>query len=94
NLISEERKFLLGELEKIRGLKVFPGDANFILIDVRQSGLTAAQLKERMLRHGILLRDCSSFRGLDSYYVRVSVRTREENEKFLASLKEVMGVSD
>lgn len=90
-LISEERKFLLGELEKIKGLKVFPTDVNFILMNIRQFGLTAAQLKERMLSHGILLRDCSSFRGLDEYYFRVSVRTREENEKLLASLREVLG---
>lgn len=92
-LVDEERKFLLGELEKIKGLKVFPTDANFILMNIRQFGLTAAQLKEKMLSHGILLRNCSSFRGLNEYYVRVSVRTREENEKFLASLKEVLGVS-
>ncbi|MHA1632018.1 MAG: threonine-phosphate decarboxylase CobD [Candidatus Freyarchaeota archaeon] len=92
-LISEERKFLLSELEKIGGLKVFPTDTNFIFIDVRQSGLTAPQLKERMLLHGILLRDCSSFIGLDEHYVRVSVRTRRDNEKLLASLKEVIGVS-
>jgi threonine-phosphate decarboxylase len=92
-LISEERKFLLSELKKIRCLKVFPADANFIFMDIRQSGLTAPQLRERMLLHGILIRDCSSFRGLDEYYVRVSVRTREENEKLLASLKDIVGVS-
>lgn len=93
-LISEERKFLLSELGKIKGLKAFPTEANFILIDIRQTGLTAAQLKERMLTRGILIRDCSSFRGLDAYYIRVSVRTREENDKLLASLREVLGVSN
>jgi len=90
-LINEERKFLLSELSKIRGLKVFPTDANFILMDIRQFGLTAAQLKDKMLSHGILVRDCSSFRGLDEYYVRVSIRTRQENEKLLANLKEALG---
>ncbi|MEM2439951.1 MAG: aminotransferase class I/II-fold pyridoxal phosphate-dependent enzyme, partial [Candidatus Bathyarchaeia archaeon] len=90
-LISEERKFLLNELGKIKGLKVFPTDANFILMDIRRFGLTAVQLKEKMLLRGILVRDCSTFRGLDEYYVRVSIRTRRENEKLLASLKETLG---
>ncbi|MEM1539645.1 MAG: threonine-phosphate decarboxylase CobD [Candidatus Bathyarchaeia archaeon] len=89
-LVSEERTFLLDKLRKIRGLEVFPSDVNFILMNTRQLGLTAKQLKERMLTRGILLRDCSSFRGLDKYYVRVSVRTRWENEKFLASLKDIL----
>jgi threonine-phosphate decarboxylase len=91
-LINHEREFLLSELKRIKGLKVFPTDANFILIDIRQLGITAAQLKERMLLYGLLLRDCSSFRGLDEYYVRVSVRTREENERLLMSLKEILSI--
>lgn len=89
-LINEERKFLLSALEGIDGIKVFPTDANFILMDVRGLKLTAAQLKERLLSQGILIRDCSSFRGLDEYYVRVSVRKREDNEKLLASLRRIM----
>jgi threonine-phosphate decarboxylase len=90
-LIRDERAFLLNELRRIRGLRVFPGHANFILIDVRQTGFTAAQLKEKMLEHGILIRDCSSFKGLDGYYIRIAIRTRHENEKMLAALKKVIG---
>jgi threonine-phosphate decarboxylase len=92
-LIETERKFLLSELCKIKGFKIFPADANFILVNIRQTGLTAPQLKERMLEHGILIRDCSSFKGLDEYYIRVAVRTREENEKLIATLKKVVGAS-
>jgi threonine-phosphate decarboxylase len=92
-LIREEREFLLNELKKIHGLKVFPAYANFIFIDIRQTGLTSTQLKEKMLKHGILIRDCSSFRGLDEYYIRVSVRTRRENERLLEALKSIIGNS-
>jgi threonine-phosphate decarboxylase len=92
-LIREEREFLLDELKRIHGLRVFPAHANFILIDIRQTGFTAAQLKEEMLKHGILIRDCSSFKGLDEYYIRVAVRTRHENERLLAALRSVIGDS-
>jgi len=89
-LIKDEKAFLLRELRGIRGFKVYPAHANFILINIRDSGFTAAELKERLLKYGILIRDCSSFRGLDEYYIRVAVRTRWENEKFIKSLKDIL----
>jgi histidinol-phosphate aminotransferase len=92
-LIREERKFLLENLSKIRGLKVFPSHANFILIDVRETGFTSIQLKDEMLKRGILIRDCSSFKGLDEYYIRIAVRTRYENERLLTALRNIINSS-
>jgi len=90
-LIKHEKAFLMRELMQIKVFKVFPADANFIFVDIRQSGYTAAQLKEKMLRDGVLIRDCSSFRGLDEYYIRIAVKTREENEKLLETLRKTVG---
>jgi histidinol-phosphate/aromatic aminotransferase/cobyric acid decarboxylase-like protein len=42
------------------------------------------------LEYGVLIRDCSSFRGIDEYYVRVAVKTRRENEKLLEALKKTL----
>jgi len=74
-------------LEKFKGFKVFPADANFFFIDIRKSGLTAAELKAKLLHEGILIRDCTSFRGIDGYFVRVAVKTRIENERLIEVLK-------
>jgi histidinol-phosphate/aromatic aminotransferase/cobyric acid decarboxylase-like protein len=70
---------------------VYPADANFFFIDIRQSGFTAAQLKEKLLEYGVLIRDCTSFAGIDEYYVRVAVKTRRENEKLLEAVKKILG---
>jgi L-threonine-O-3-phosphate decarboxylase len=86
-LIKNEKAFLSTELEKIKSFKVFPPDANFFFIDIRKSGLTAAELKNKLLRQGILIRDCTSFRGLDEYFIRVAVKTRVENERLIEALK-------
>jgi histidinol-phosphate aminotransferase len=59
-------------------------------LDIRNSGFSAAQLRERMLKQGILVRDCSSFQGLDGFYVRVAVRTREENKRLVAVFREIL----
>jgi threonine-phosphate decarboxylase len=90
-LIRAERAYLTRELKRINSFKPYPADANFIFVDIRESGFTSAQLKEKMLEEGILIRDCRSFRGLDDYYIRVAVKTREENERLLEALAKVVG---
>lgn len=90
-VVKAERKFLQNELTKLKGFKVYPADANYFFLDVRGSGFSAAQLREQILRRGLLIRDCSSFHGLDGFYVRVAVRTHAENERLLMAFREVLG---
>jgi threonine-phosphate decarboxylase len=89
-VVKTEKSFLRHELARIKGFKVFPADTNFILIDVRKSGLTASALRTKMIKHGVLVRDCSSFTGLDGFYVRVAVKTRKENKKLLDAFRKVL----
>ncbi len=90
-LVRVERVYLNRKLNEINSLRLYPADANFIFINIKQSGFTAAQLKEKLLKYGILIRDCSSFRGLDEYHIRIAVKTRKENERLLEALTEVVG---
>jgi threonine-phosphate decarboxylase len=89
-VVRTERKFLNDELSHVEGFRVFPANSNFIFLDIRESGCTAARLREKMVKYGILVRDCSSFAGLDAYYVRVAVRTRQENERLLEAFRKVL----
>jgi L-threonine-O-3-phosphate decarboxylase len=89
-LVKEEKAFLMKELERFGMLKVYPADANFFLIDIRNCGFTSTQLKEKLLSHGVLIRDCSSFVGLDGYYIRVAVKKHHENEKLIEALKKTL----
>jgi L-threonine-O-3-phosphate decarboxylase len=89
-IVRAEKNFLRDELSQIEGFRVVPPDTNFILVDVRQSGWKASRLRENMIKHGILIRDCSSFIGLDEFYIRVAIRTREENEKLLNAFRKVL----
>jgi threonine-phosphate decarboxylase len=89
-LIEEEREFLMNGLSQIKGLNVVPSDANFFLINIKKTGLKAKELKSKLLNFGILIRDCDSFKGLDEYYIRVAIRTRNENEYLIEALKKVI----
>jgi len=86
-LIKKEKKWLESELAEFNSLKVYPGDANFYFIDIRKTGLKAAELRNRVLSEGILIRDCTSFKGLDEYYIRIAVKTHEENTRLILALK-------
>jgi len=79
------RAFLSRELRDM-GLTVVPSQANFVLFD---SGRDGDALFERLLRRGVIVRPASGW-GLDTW-IRVSVGTREQNERFLAALREEIG---
>jgi len=89
-VVKTERQFMLGELAKMRSFIVYPADANYVFLDVRGSGFSAAELRQRMLERGILIRDCSSFHGLNRFFVRVAIRTRSENQKLLKEFQAIL----
>ncbi len=84
-LCLEEEDFLresMGFIGKEKGrvfkilserFKVFPSSANFYLFKAPK------KLFSFLLDHGVLIRDCSSFRGLGKGFFRISVRRKEEN---------------
>ena len=47
-------------------------------------------LLQGLMERGILIRDCSSFHGLDGSYYRCCVKQREQNERFVAALGEAI----
>ena len=86
----ESREYLYEEVSKIDGLNVFPSKSNFMLIRVKDTGFTASELALELMKKGIIVRDCTSFKGLDEYWIRISICTLEEDEKFIKILKEVL----
>ena len=81
--ISAERRHLTEELTNL-GIRVYPGEANYLLL------YSDTGLYEKLMERGIMVRDCSNYIGLSSGFVRIAVRTREENDALLTALKEVL----
>ncbi len=86
--VAVEKDFLAAELAKIAALKVFPPTVNFIL--AKLSGeYSAAAIVAQMRTRGILVRDCGNYRGLNGEFIRMAVRTRAENMRLVAELRNV-----
>jgi histidinol-phosphate aminotransferase len=83
-VILEGKKYLYGRLSDL-GLAYVPTVANFILIDVGRDGL---QVFKEMLRYGVIVRDMKQY-GLKNF-IRVTIGTRSENERFIKVLKKVL----
>jgi threonine-phosphate decarboxylase len=90
--VSTERDALARGLADLPGLTPFRSVANFLLVEI-QKGISAVELRSRLMEKRILIRDCSNFNGLDGRFFRVAVRTSEENRRLLAALGEVLGES-
>ncbi|MGH9427394.1 MAG: threonine-phosphate decarboxylase CobD [Terriglobia bacterium] len=86
-LVTRERGYLMERLQAISWLKPYPSVANFVLMRILDPMISAEQLAERLLADRILVRNCSDFGGLDSRFIRVAVRRREENGKLLTALE-------
>ena len=82
-LVAEERPWLAEQLERL-GLRVVPGEANYLLFR------SEMPLMEPLGQRGILLRRCGNYEGLDDTWYRIAVRTRAENRRLIAALEEVL----
>jgi histidinol-phosphate aminotransferase len=84
-LVREGLTYLYARLEEM-GIPFIPTHTNFFLIQVPGAG---KRVYEAMLREGVIVRSMDSY-GLPEY-IRINVGLPEENERFVATLKKVLG---
>jgi adenosylcobyric acid synthase len=80
-LVKKLREDLRLTLESLPGLKVYPGESNFLLVRIELEHISAPQLASRLLPQGMAIRVCENFEGLDGRFFRLAVRTAEENDR-------------
>ncbi|MDW7732037.1 MAG: histidinol-phosphate transaminase [Methanolobus sp.] len=79
----EGRDFLMENIP----FKVYESQANFVLVDV--APLNSGDVSEVLLKKGIIVRDCRSFKGAGDSLIRVTVGTSAQNEKVVEAFEEV-----
>lgn len=85
-----ERAYMLNSLRKIEKIHVYDTDTNFILI--RLKDIKAEQLKLKLFKESnILIRNASNFIGLDENYIRIAIKSHEENQLILKELNKLLG---
>lgn len=83
-LVTFERRRVFDALGDL-GLRVIPGEANFLLFFSEDT-----ELDRKLRGYGILIRDCSNYPGLQKGWYRIAVHTSGENTKLLSALRETL----
>ena len=81
DLVLAERKRLGAELRRLDGIRVYPTDANFFLVEVADAGFVFGEL----LKKDVLVRRFEAPARLRNC-LRITVGTREENDRLLSAL--------
>jgi threonine-phosphate decarboxylase len=84
--IKKENSFLMNSLSKLEWMSCFNSSTNFILIKTK---INSKILQKKLLKKNILIRDCSTFCGLNENYVRIAVKNRKENQILIKALGEI-----
>ena len=82
--VAAERDRVVAALAGVAGVEVFDSVANFLLLRTE-----VADLFQRLLERGVLVRDFSTRPRLTGC-VRVTVGTADENDAFLAALRDAL----
>lgn len=92
DLIQREKQFMFVELNKTAGITAYWPAANFVFFRLEHMQYNALTLADAIACNGILIRDCSSYPGLNKQYLRVAVKKPAENRRLLGVLQNLLGV--
>lgn len=77
SIIKQERQFLQNRLQQGLAEKVYESSTNYIFFRAEEG------LGEIFRKKGILIRDCSNYKGLEKGYYRIAVRSHAENVELI-----------
>lgn len=85
DVIAAQREYLCRALRQFSPLHILQPTANYIFIRC----LNGVELQSALLKHGLLIRCCQNYPGLEGSYYRIAVRSQAENHRLIRALKQV-----
>ncbi|MDO8465792.1 MAG: histidinol-phosphate transaminase [Gallionella sp.] len=84
--IKRDRTALYRQLGEIAAVRVYPSEANFLLLRVAN----ATEVFDGLKRRGVLIKNLNGGHPMLTDCLRVTVGTPEENERFIVALQECL----
>lgn len=85
--IRAERARFQDELARIKGVRVIPSQANFVMVELEQGISPKELLKKLLIKHDLLIKELTT-KTNGRNYLRLAVRNTEDNDKLIAAMKE------
>jgi histidinol-phosphate aminotransferase len=93
--ILQGREYIYEEINKMPGLRAFPSEGNFVLIDASVLGKESNEIRDRMTEKGIFIRPMTGH-NMAKGFIRITVGTPDQNRMFIQAfseyVKEVLGI--
>lgn len=88
--IRAERKRYEAELSKVKGIRVIPSQANYVMVELDEDISPKELLKTLLIKYNILIKELTT-KTNGRNYLRLAVRNTEDNNVLIARLKEELG---
>ncbi|WP_022772876.1 aminotransferase class I/II-fold pyridoxal phosphate-dependent enzyme [Butyrivibrio sp. AE2015] len=85
--VRTERARFQEELKKIKGIRVVPSQANYLMVELRGDMCSKSLLKRLLIGHNILIKDLTSKTG-EKNYLRIAIRDTNDNNILISALRE------
>jgi histidinol-phosphate aminotransferase len=82
----EGRNYICEVINKMPGLRAFPSEGNFVLIDASSLDKDSAEMRDRMAEKGIFIRPMSGH-NMPRGFIRITVGTPSQNRQFIETFK-------
>jgi histidinol-phosphate aminotransferase len=82
--ILQGRAFIQNEINKMPGLRAYPSEGNFVLIDASVLDKDSLEIRDHMAAQGIYIRPMSGH-NMARGFIRITVGTPDQNSLFISS---------
>lgn len=86
--IRAERTRFQKALSRINGIKVFPSQANYVMVELVDGLSSKATTRELLTEKGIFVKDLAGKLG-GKQYLRIAVRNSEDNDMLISALEQL-----
>lgn len=83
NLILSEKTRVKEMIERSGKFKIYPSYSNFYLLKILDENVDAHMLFERAIRQNMMIRDCSTFPGLENRFIRFCIMKPDDNTRLI-----------
>lgn len=88
--IRAERARFQNELAKIKGVRVIPSQANYVMVELEEGISPKGLLKKLLIKHDLLIKELTT-KTNGRNYLRLAVRNTEDNDALIAAMKAELG---
>jgi len=87
--LKSQRQLLIKKFQNTSQIKFFPSTTSFMLAELF-GGRTSDTVCAELIKHRILIRNWSNFKGLSDRFIRISLKTEEANRRLAEMLVEIV----